>query len=243
MRTWIALLIAAAFISSASTRAEIYRCQEADGSLTYSQTPCSKEAPVKINASGPGTSGVDCSYVDKFAVSTARLMRNGAASDEVFNRYGGLGALSNGSIGVINYVYSFRTNNGVPAERIAGLTQAKCKAKGFGDVSCKALPHSFTEGLGGCDVEEEDETSQPPATVDPAISMGEQIAAPTTSNDSRADEQSTRARDEALTEQCKKRYRDQIDAIDAQMRSGYSSEQGEIYREQLRALTERLRAC
>ncbi len=42
---------------------------------------------------------------------------------------------------------------------------------------------------------------------------------------------------------CKKHYRDSIDEIDAEMRSGYSSEQGEVFRQRLRQLTKKLRAC
>lgn len=42
---------------------------------------------------------------------------------------------------------------------------------------------------------------------------------------------------------CKKKYRDAIDEIDAEMRQRYSSEQGEAYRQRLRVLTEQLRAC
>ena len=49
--------------------------------------------------------------------------------------------------------------------------------------------------------------------------------------------------DKEAVERCKKKYRDQIDAIDAQMRSGYTSEQGEAFRKRLRGLTEKLRAC
>ena len=43
--------------------------------------------------------------------------------------------------------------------------------------------------------------------------------------------------------QCKKKYRDAIDAIDAEMRLSYTSEQAEHYKQQLRGLTEQLRAC
>jgi hypothetical protein len=42
---------------------------------------------------------------------------------------------------------------------------------------------------------------------------------------------------------CKKRFRDQIDEIDAKMRTGFSSEQGKAYKERLLALTKQLRAC
>jgi len=43
--------------------------------------------------------------------------------------------------------------------------------------------------------------------------------------------------------ECKQAYRDQIDAIDAEMRRGYSAEEGERYRERLLSLTERMRQC
>lgn len=42
---------------------------------------------------------------------------------------------------------------------------------------------------------------------------------------------------------CKKRYRDQIDEIDAEMRTRFSPEQGEAYKERLMTLTKQLRAC
>ena len=42
---------------------------------------------------------------------------------------------------------------------------------------------------------------------------------------------------------CKKRYRDQIDEIDAEMLTAFSPEQGAAYKERLLALTKQLRAC
>ncbi|MDH3552842.1 MAG: DUF4124 domain-containing protein [Gammaproteobacteria bacterium] len=241
MRTIIAVALVVVCASPADVRAEIYKCTDADGSLIFAQTPCSTEKPVTINSPGTGNSAIDCTYANKFAIATARTMQSGTASDQVFNSYGGLGALSNGSIGVINYVYSFRTNDNVTVERIGGLAQAKCKAKGFGDVSCEALPLSFTERLGGCDTEEKDETQMELPMAEPARSPGQTAAVATSTNGlSRA---VTTTSDKELTEQCKDRYRDQIDAIDAQMRSGYTSQQGEAYRERLRALTEQMRAC
>jgi hypothetical protein len=168
-----------------------------------------------------------CSLASRFAVTAARHMRAGSRSDEVFNRYGGLDSLSKGSIGVINYVYSFRTNDDVSEERIGGLARAKCRARSFGDVSCEAFPPSFIEGIGGCDAANRE---GPPAAPGPPPVKRTIARVP----DSRNDE---------ITQQCKKRYRDQIDAIDAEMRRGYSSAQGEAYRERLRVLTQQLRRC
>jgi hypothetical protein len=53
---------------------------------------------------------------------------------------------------------------------------------------------------------------------------------------------SSRLENESL-ENCKKRYRDQIDEIDAEMRADYSPEQSDSYMERLRPLTQQLRAC
>lgn len=42
---------------------------------------------------------------------------------------------------------------------------------------------------------------------------------------------------------CKKRYRDQIDEIDTEMRTAFSPEQGTAYKDRLLKLTRQLRAC
>ena len=53
---------------------------------------------------------------------------------------------------------------------------------------------------------------------------------------------SSRQPGESLAD-CKKRYRDQIDEIDAEMRRAFSPEQGVAYKENLLVLTKQLRAC
>ena len=44
-------------------------------------------------------------------------------------------------------------------------------------------------------------------------------------------------------EACKMPIRNMIDAVEAEMRQGYSPEQGELFKTELHGLTERLRAC
>lgn len=51
------------------------------------------------------------------------------------------------------------------------------------------------------------------------------------------------AKSPEVVAQCKKKYRDAIDEIDAEMRHGYTSEQGEVYKQRLLVFTEQLRAC
>lgn len=53
---------------------------------------------------------------------------------------------------------------------------------------------------------------------------------------------SSRRPDEPL-EVCKKRYRDQIDEIDAEIRASFSPAQADAYKERLLVLTQQLRAC
>lgn len=47
----------------------------------------------------------------------------------------------------------------------------------------------------------------------------------------------------ASREACKKRYRDAIDAIDAEIARDYSAEKGDQYKQRLIALTRKLRQC
>ena len=53
---------------------------------------------------------------------------------------------------------------------------------------------------------------------------------------------SSRLGNESL-DACKKRYRDQIDAIDAELSDSWSDDEAENYKDRLRALTQQLRAC
>jgi hypothetical protein len=228
------LILLASFIP-VSALAQIYKCSEADGSIIYAQTPCSTELVADTDATSSETEIHDCRYANTFAAWTARLMRAGTTSNEMFDRYGGLNSMSKGSVGVINYVYSFRTNDDVTVERIAGLSLAKCEAGSFGDASCSAMPSSYTDTVGGCDSEDgpsvpEDAVGEPLAEQVPI--QAQQQSAPAVSSRSAAEIQ-----------KCKKTLRDQVDEIDAKMRSGYSSAQGEIYKEQLRSLTQAMRHC
>lgn len=49
--------------------------------------------------------------------------------------------------------------------------------------------------------------------------------------------------DPEMVAACKKRYRDEIDRIDAEMREGFAPDEREAYREKLRALSQQLNRC
>lgn len=220
---------------SAHAKADVYRCTDEDGGIVFKQTPCAAEPSEPVMTGEAGAPGPECGYANRFAFDAGRLMRAGLRSDELFNRYGGIDSLSRPAIGVINYVYSFRTNDKVSVERIAGLAEAKCRSKAFGKVDCDVLPIAFTTGIGGCDADTAPvvpDATASPAPV-PTLTPAPEVAR----------EQVAEGLREAAVTECKQAYRDQIDAIDAQMRRGYSSEQGERYRDRLRSLTRRMRQC
>lgn len=234
MRNFIyGMVTTSLLLASADGRAEVFKCTAEDGGLTYQQTPCPEQKVEQVATQAPvaADKGLDCSFANRFAVSTARLMRANVKSNEVFDRYGGLDALSRSSIGVINYVFSFRTSDDVTVERIAELADAKCKVGSFGDARCETLPLSFTDGIGGCDGEGEVQETLAAVNGEPRPFSA---TPPRSSPSGRSDEE---------IQTCKKHYRDLIDEIDAEMRGGYSSEQGEVYRRRLRQLTQKLRAC
>lgn len=253
-----ALLLALAFFSPGTTNAEIFKCVAENGELTYSQTPCrEKDNKVTVVKSGSSSSdeSADCEHARRFALNTAQQMKSGAGSVTIFDNYGGLGALSKGSVSLISYVYQFRTNDDISAVRVSALATAKCRARSFGDVSCEQLPASFTNRLGGCDIDEDDGGYSSIDASDSDV-MGVQAmqlqgaGRNQTSNSSQGANASlsARNRDAKVAEeekrlQCRAKIKSQIASIDAKMRSGYTSQQGESFRNSRRDLEAKMRDC
>lgn len=241
---WLPAILLA--LAPAAGIAQVFKCTDDDGAVIYKQTPCAKAvaAPASPQAASAEEDPLDCGAANRFAGVVARYMRAGSSSNEVFDRYGGIDSLSRGTVGVINYVYSFRTNESITIERIAGLSQAKCEAEAFGMLQCESLPLSFTESQGGCGESDEDsgEAGGGPHAAARALPV-EPTAPENRSRVAYARAPEPAGRPDAAVEHCKNMYRDQIEAIDAQMRRGYTAEQGERYREQLRGLTQKLRGC
>lgn len=240
-------------------QAEIFKCVAPNGELTFSQTPCpGKDSKVTVErtVTTRNDDEADCKFAQRFALTTARQMKRGVTSSKVFDQYGGLSALSRGSVGLISYVYQYRTNDDVSAERVAALSAAKCKAKSFGDVSCEQLPASYTNGLGGCEMsdsivdamtEEQDRVESPRATGAAPTQQPPRQTHLEVSQETHARQQAEfrkkTAREEQQQADCKNRIRRQIDSINAKMRSGYSASQGIGLRDRRRDLEQQLREC
>lgn len=234
---------------SGPAAAQVFRCETEDGSVAFSQTPCPNQKSTAVSTSSTRSDEVECRYANHFALETASAMRRGVPSDRAFAQYGGLDSISRGTVGIINYVYSFRSSSDVSVERIAALTQSKCKAHAFEDVSCEALPFSYTESFGGCDADGDADDGDSDAATPESIAASQAAASARQQSASdhttsiRSQQQSAETGNDDAYRQCRKPIEDQIEAIDTRMRSGYSSAEGERYREQLRGLTQRLRDC
>lgn len=243
------LLLSSAMLSPTVALAEIFKCVAADGAITFSQSPCHDEGSkvtVQKTVASAAIEPANCEHARRFALATAQEMRSGTDSSTVFDRYGGLGALSKGSVSLISYVFQFRTNNDVSVERVSALATSKCQARAFGDVSCEQLPVSFTDRIGGCDDDEEHsddvELAFASAAQQPA-SLSEEHREQQINAALQAQERQARAREEEQRSQCKQNIKAQIGGINAQMRSGYSSSLGESLKKKRRALEDRLRDC
>lgn len=240
-------------------QAQVYKCVAANGDLTYSQTPCpDKDSKVTVQAAA--TTGADdeadCRLAHGFALTTAREMKSGVTSSDVFDQYGGLSALSRGSVGLISYVYQYRTNDDVSAERVAALSLAKCEANSFGDLSCEQLPRAYTGQMGGCEVpdatrhglmEEMLERNGGVQSASPSNTATASRTRTRVSAEARSREHAERRQAKEWEEQrraeCKQRIQRSLDAINAEMRSGYSASRGITLRERRRELEQRLREC
>jgi len=227
----------------ASGRGEIYKCIAPNGDLAYSQTPCPESKVTKQRAVMNDSHGAEaCEYAHRFALATAREMKAGTSSSAVFDRYGGLNELSRGSVGLISYVYQYRSNENVSAERVAELSVAKCRARSFGDVGCEQLPAAFSRQLGGCDLGDKSRgpsglplisTAPAQSSIEPKVARAAQ----------QAEYREARAREDERRATCRDRIRGQIDSINSRMRSGYTVSQGNTLRGRRRNLERDLREC
>ncbi len=250
------LLLVFAWLLPATAKAEIFKCVAENGELTFSQAPCpGKGTTVTVMKPGGVFSDepADCEHARRFALDTAQQMKSGTGSSAIFDSYGGLGALSKGSVSLISYVFQFRTNADVSAVRVSALATAKCQARAFGDVSCEQLPASFTNGFDACN---KDEDSPDSPTVVNTVGTNAQAmnlapvggaTSSTSSRDTTADMQA-RIREAKVVEEeqrleCRDRLKSQIDSVNARMRSGYTSAQGESFKKERRDLEAKMRDC
>jgi len=136
-----------------SVSAAVFKCTDANGNVSYNQTPCAAEekAETLLNVKSTKKVSVDCRIANNFTRQIATRMKSGESSGAVFDSFGGIDAVPRSSVGVINYVYSHKGNVDTSTQRITALSAARCSAGSYGSVSCNDFPYDFVASLGGCE--------------------------------------------------------------------------------------------
>ena len=137
----LAVLLAVSTYSTVA-QARVYKCKDAEGNISYSQTGCPSDQSQK-KMKTPGASGVDaeiCGFVASAASDLIGQLRRGKTADEVIARHGGPNGINPRYLSVLNYVNGFRLNEDISPTRVGQLAAAKCRGGGFGRISLNDLP-------------------------------------------------------------------------------------------------------
>ncbi len=216
--------------------AAIYKCADANGGVTYTQTPCvgANETQKVLAENANKKPKVDCRIANNFARSTAMAMRSGQSSGDVFANYGGIDALPRTSIGVISYVYSHKDNVNTDVNRITALSAARCSAGSYGPVTCDDFPYNFVADLGGCDAAAMSTMKKPiaaQAPESPPIDNTQALGVRTAPDVGTA------------SDACKQNVQEQLAKLFSQMRDGQTASAQQKLQTQKQQLRMKLSAC
>lgn len=231
--------------TSADADAGVYKCVDADGGITYAQTPCPDQVTTAVHtaSSNRDDEPLDCEHANRFALSVARSMKNGSASSDTYMKYGGVDAMSKAAVNIVSYVHSFQHSNEITADRIAALSGNRCQARAFGAVSCESLPVRFTDSIGGCDKDQDPDATTVANSSAFTTASPPDLGAGRTATTASSSNQAAIVRDEERRTTCIETRKAEIDRINDSMRGGYTSTQGETYRKRLRELRTAINDC
>ena len=235
--------------------AATYKCIDGNSDVTYSQTPCKQNQKTDklLNSSKKSVEMEDCKYAGAFSQMAFRHMRSGLSTQQLFDRYGGVNSISKSTLGVINYVYSFKYSPTTQPGRVAQLTIAKCNAQAFGKVLCEDFPKEFQQTIFSCDDAEREEAIRMQKLIDQSAGRKKQFNNSTTiggygskDNETRnqewmeAQERNRQEREQKRIIKCKKGYQSEIKTIDDRMSQGYTVSLGEALRDKRKSLVKKL---
>lgn len=165
-RRWSALsFFIAVFVWSNAASAGVYRCRDAAGAVTYSQTPCPAEQHSDrmrgINATARQDKDL-CRDARELAMRSFTELREGSEPDEVIDEYGGLNYINPPTLSVINFAAGLRYNTQVTPQRVGSMAFARCREGGFGKLTADDLPGFDEDGA----VSKPSSTSPGPEEID-----------------------------------------------------------------------------
>lgn len=253
--------VGALLLTPTPVDAKIYKCVSPSGSVSYSQSPCSTEAKVSKVLQGKSVKErFDCRVTRAFSTHVAEEMKAGVTLDDLLSHYGGVDAMSDTAVSVLNYVYDQKDDANKSVNGIAAQSGARCETGTYSQaIDCEHYPASFIDGSGGCamvkgeampvPVTHTDEPELEPAlpVVDAAMNthLDDSMQAP--ANYDRSLElknftvlQVTKAE---LQSRCRVKIRDEITAIQTEMRKPMTLDERNVMNEERSALREQFEDC
>lgn len=132
------------FVFSTSIQANIYRCTDTEGNVSYSEKPCAKQQQTKelkrrhFELLKPKV----CSELTLVVKKMYPKIRGRKNMDKVYERLERKISLSKPMHKVVNYLASYRFNKSLSNRRIMTMTKDRCLRGGFGDITEQDFPPS-----------------------------------------------------------------------------------------------------
>lgn len=132
-------------LQAASAVAAVYRCQDGDGRVSYSQTPCPRDQQERTlhgmdARSQSAEAAAACKAARAFASGAFEELRAGLEIPDQIEALGGVNYISPPLLNVLNFVNQYRYNERISAHAVGRLAQAKCRNGGFGTLSAADFP-------------------------------------------------------------------------------------------------------
>ncbi len=140
------LLGIAILVASHPANARVYRCTDASGNVSYSQSPCTAMQTGKQMRGMGSRKTADheaCAQVRKFASSSFGAVKQGTEPSQLIDKYGGPGYINPLTLNVINFVSGYRHSQDIATMKVSALAFNKCVNGGFGRLSIGGLPQEM----------------------------------------------------------------------------------------------------
>jgi len=202
--------------NSSPAFARAYRCTDANGNISYSQSSCmAGKTGERVHgiSTGTTTDREVCGYVRRFASESFDKLKKGMEPSVLIDQYGGPGYISNVTLNVINFVSGFRYNKNVSAQKVGAIAYSKCSNRGFGNLQVSELPPEIRP------------------TEDPVPETSDGTSSPSRFAPGPVTQTQQAAREDNRQRQCLN-YEQQLENLNRSMRQGYGAGAGQKMRQQ-----------
>ena len=205
-------------ITAQPSMARAYRCTDANGSVSYSQSPCaSAQSSTEIRGLKQTIRHNHdvCLEARRFAIDIFEELRAGAQPVGLIDEHGGINYINKSVLSVINYVSSLQFSETLSSPKAGGLSYNKCRSGGFGKIHPDDFPKEEDPAL-------QAQQTAPAGYYNPGQA---QLVRPDTN---------TMAITNNSQQSACESYEQRIKAIDREMRHSHDSRSGESKRQQRR---------